>query len=56
MYILQTFLKHIILKGYISVDIFLYGSTDNRSAAIGLGSGLALNRRQAITWTNADPS
>ena len=28
---------------------------DNKKARIGSGNGLAPNRRQAITWTNADP-
>ena len=26
-----------------------------QQTSIGSGNGLALNRRQAITWTNADP-
>ena len=30
------------------------GPVDNKPALVGLDSGLAPNRRQAIIWTNAD--
>ena len=39
----------------ISLIFFPRGSIGNKAACIGSGNGLAPNRRQAITWTNADP-
>ena len=38
------------------VAILIYISYSNwQYISIGLGNGLVQNRRQAITWTNADP-
>ena len=39
---------------WISLKFVPRGPIDNK-ASIGSGNGLAPNRRQVITWTNADP-
>ena len=46
------------MKKCISIRISLKipnRPVDNKAACIGSGNGLAPNRRQAITWTKADP-
>ena len=52
--------KCIFLNGNIRISIQISlkfvpkGSIDNKPALVS-GNGLSLNRRQAITWSNADP-
>ena len=46
--------ENIIISSQFSLQVGPKGPIDNKSAC-GSGNGLALNRRQAITLTNADP-
>ena len=38
----------------INFQWFFFQDSNRQWASIGSGNGLAPNRRQAITWTNAD--